>query len=110
MTILSALLVASYAFWDLGADRLSVCFGRLIIRVLSFGRIRVTSEIDEGTAIGVSTCIMLTLFFASFAWRRECSNRALSLVSPFEACFHRLFGDPGPRAMRWAPNERRLWP
>jgi hypothetical protein len=64
LAVFGALLVAAYALWDLGADRLIAGFGRLVIRTLTFGRIRIAADIDESTAMGVSAATVLVLFLA----------------------------------------------
>lgn len=56
------LLVAAYALWDFGADRLVAGFGRLMIRALTLGRVRLASETDESTAMGISAATVLVIF------------------------------------------------
>jgi hypothetical protein len=44
LAVFGALLVAAYALWDLGADQLIAGFGRLVIRTLTFGRVRIAAN------------------------------------------------------------------
>jgi len=59
-----ALLVAAYALWDLGADRLVAGFGRLVGRALTFGRVRIAEDADETTAMAISATTVLVLFLS----------------------------------------------
>ena len=62
IAIFGALLVAAYALWDLGADRLVASFGRLVVRTITFGRIRIAEDADETTAMAISAATVLVLF------------------------------------------------
>ena len=64
LAVFGALLVAAYALWDLGADRLVAGFGRLVVRTLTFGRVRVAEDADELTAMAISAATVLVLFFS----------------------------------------------
>ena len=56
--------MAAYGAWDLGADRLLAGFGRLMIRLVTFGRIRIAPDEDESTAMGVSALTLIVIFLA----------------------------------------------
>jgi hypothetical protein len=62
LAIFGALLVAAYALWDLGADRLVASFGHLVVRTITFGRIRIAEDADETTAMAISAATVLVLF------------------------------------------------
>jgi hypothetical protein len=62
LLVFGATLVAAYALWDLGADHLLASFGRLIIRAVTFGRIRLASDEDETTAMAGSVAVVLVTF------------------------------------------------
>ena len=62
LAIFGALLVAAYALWDLGADRLVASLGRLVVRTITFGRIRIAEDADETTAMAISAATVLVLF------------------------------------------------
>jgi hypothetical protein len=62
LAVFGGLLVAAYALWDFGADRLVTSFGRLVIRTITLGRVRVASDADESTAMGVSAATLLIIF------------------------------------------------
>ena len=64
LAVFGALLVAAYALWDLGADRLLASFGRLVVRGITFGGVRIASKADESTAMGVSAATLLLIFLA----------------------------------------------
>ena len=64
LAIFGALLVAAYALWDLGADRLVASFGRLVVRTITFGRIRIAEDADETTAMAISAAVVLMLFLS----------------------------------------------
>jgi hypothetical protein len=64
LAVFGALLVAAYALWDLGADRLVAGFGRLVIRMLTFGRVRIAEDADETTAMAISAATVLVLFLS----------------------------------------------
>ena len=62
LALLGALLVATYALWDLGADRLVASFGRFVVRTITFGRIRLASDTDYPTAMAMSAATLLVIF------------------------------------------------
>jgi hypothetical protein len=62
LAVFGAFLVAAYALWDLGADRLVAGFGRLVVRTLTFGRVRIASDADESTAMAISAATIIVLF------------------------------------------------
>jgi hypothetical protein len=62
LAVFGAMLVAAYALWDFGADRLLAGFGRLVIRTVTLGRIRLASDADESTAMGISAVTVLVIF------------------------------------------------
>ena len=64
LAVFGALLVAAYALWDLGADRLVAGFGRLVTRALTFGRVRIAEDADETTAMAISAATVLVLFLS----------------------------------------------
>jgi hypothetical protein len=64
LAVFGALLVAAYALWDLGADRLVAGFGRLVILTLTFGRVRIAEDADETTAMAISAATVLVLFLS----------------------------------------------
>jgi hypothetical protein len=64
LAVFGALLVAAYALWNVGADRLVAHFGRVIISTLTFGRVRIAEDADAGTAMAVSAATVLVLFLS----------------------------------------------
>jgi ABC-type sulfate transport system permease subunit len=64
LAVFGALLVAAYALLDLGADRLVAGFGRLVVRTLTFGRVRIAEDTDETTAMAISGATVLVLFLS----------------------------------------------
>ena len=64
LAVFGALLVAAYALWDLGADRLVAGFGRFVVRILTFGRVRIPEDTDETTAMAISAVTVLVLFLS----------------------------------------------
>ena len=66
MLVFGVLLVGAYISWEVGADRLLASFGRLVIRVITFGRIRLSAPTDSSAAMGVAA-ITLLMIFISFA-------------------------------------------
>ena len=62
LAVFGALLVAAYALWDFGADQIVAGFGRLVVRTLTFGRVRVGEDADETTALAISAATVLVLF------------------------------------------------
>ena len=62
MAVFGALLVAAYALWDLGAERLVASFGRLVVRTITFGRVRIAEDADESTVMAISFATVLVLF------------------------------------------------
>ena len=64
LAVFGGLLVAAYALWDLGADRLVAGFGRLVVRTLTFGRVRIPEDADENTAMAISAATVIVLFLS----------------------------------------------
>jgi hypothetical protein len=64
LTVFGALLVAAYALWDLGADRLLAGFGSFVLRAITFGRVRIASDTDFPTAMAVSAATLLVIFLS----------------------------------------------
>jgi hypothetical protein len=64
LAVFGALLVVAYALWDLGADRLVANFGRLVVRTLTFGRVRIADDADETTLMAISAATVLVLFLS----------------------------------------------
>ena len=64
LAVFGALLIAAYALWDLGAERLVASFGRLVVRTMTFGRVRIAEDADESTAMAISVATVLVLFVA----------------------------------------------
>jgi hypothetical protein len=62
--IFGALLVVAYALWDLGADQFVASFGRLVVRTITFGRVRIAEDADESTAMAICVATVLVLFAA----------------------------------------------
>jgi ABC-type Fe3+ transport system permease subunit len=62
LAVFGAMLVAAYALWDLGADRLVASFGRFVVRTITFGRIRLASDTDYPTAMAMSAATLLVIF------------------------------------------------
>jgi ABC-type Fe3+ transport system permease subunit len=64
LAVFGALLVAAYALWDLGADRLLASFGRFVVRAITFGRIRLESDTDYPAAMAMSAATLLVIFIS----------------------------------------------
>jgi len=64
LAVFGGLLVAAYDLWDLGAERLVASFGRLVVRTMTFGRVRIAEDADESTAMAISVATVLVLFVA----------------------------------------------
>ena len=64
LAVFGALLVAAYALWDLGAERFVASFGRLVVRAMTFGRVRIAEDADETTAMAISAATVLVLFLS----------------------------------------------
>jgi hypothetical protein len=64
LAVFGALLVAAFALWDLGAERLVASFGRLVVRTMTFGRVRIAEDADESTAMAISVATVLVVFVA----------------------------------------------
>jgi hypothetical protein len=62
LAVFGAMLVAAYALWDFGAERVLASFGRLVLRAATFGRVAVASDSSEGQAIGIATATLLVIF------------------------------------------------
>ena len=63
---LGIIVVLAYALWDFGVDRLLAAFGCAVVRVVTFGRVRFSSDSDYTRAMGVAA-ITLVLIFVAFA-------------------------------------------
>ena len=57
-------LVAAYVLWDLGADRLLASFGCAVVRLVTFGRVRLSSDGDYSRAMGISAITLIMIFVA----------------------------------------------
>ena len=64
LLVFSALLVGAYVSWEIGADRLLASFGRLVIRAVTLGRVRLSAPTDEGAAMGVAAITLLMIFIS----------------------------------------------
>lgn len=65
LLVFSVLLAGACVSWEIGADRLLASFGRLMIRAVTFGRVRLSAQADESAAMGVAA-ITLVMIFVSF--------------------------------------------
>ena len=61
LAVFGGLLVAAYALWDLGAEWLVASFGRFVVRIMTFGRVRIAEDADDGTVMAVSLVTVLVL-------------------------------------------------
>ena len=57
-------LVAAYALWDLGAERLLAGFGCVVVRVVTLGRVHLSLDEDYSRAMGISAITLLVVFVA----------------------------------------------
>ena len=55
-------LVAAYTLWDLGAEDWLASFGCAVVRVVTFGRVRLSSDGDYSRAMGIATMTLLVIF------------------------------------------------
>lgn len=62
VAIFGAALVVAYALWDFGADRLLASLGCVVARVVTFGRVRLSSDADHSRAMGISAITLLVIF------------------------------------------------
>ena len=62
--ILGAVLVIAYALWDFAADRLLAAFGCAVVRIVTFGRVRLSSDTDFNRAMGIAAITLITIFVA----------------------------------------------
>ena len=62
LAVFGSLLLTAYALWRVGADRALAGFGRFVLRIVTFGRIRLTSESSESTAMGIAAITLLAIF------------------------------------------------
>jgi hypothetical protein len=64
MLFFGVLLVGAHISWEIGADRLLASFRRLVIRVATLGRIRLSAPADSSAAIGVAVITLLMIFIS----------------------------------------------
>ncbi len=64
LLVFSVLLVGAYLSWEIGADRLLASFGRLVIRSVTFGRVRLSAPTDQSAAMGVAAITLLMIFIS----------------------------------------------
>ena len=64
LAALGGALVAAYGLWDLGADRSVASFACAVVRVVTLGRVRLSSEGDYSRAIGIAGITVLVIFIA----------------------------------------------
>lgn len=57
-------LVAAYALWDLGVERLLASFGCVGLRVVTLGRVRLSLDEDYSRAMGIAAITLLLIFVA----------------------------------------------
>jgi hypothetical protein len=62
--VLGAVLLIAYALWDLAADRLLTAFGCAVVRILTFGRVRLSSDTDYSRAMGIAAITLIAIFVA----------------------------------------------
>jgi len=60
--LVAAALVVAYALWDLAADRLLASFGCAVVRLVTFGRVRLSAEGDFTRAMGIAVMTLLVIF------------------------------------------------
>jgi hypothetical protein len=60
--ILGGVLVIAYVLWDIAADRLLAAFGCAVVRILTFGRVRLSSDTDYNRAMGIAVITLITIF------------------------------------------------
>jgi hypothetical protein len=75
VVVFSGALVVAYTLWDFGTDCLLASFGRFVVRAVTFGRVRVASDLTESGAMGVAAATLIVIFL-SFLFR--CFTRALT--------------------------------
>ena len=64
LAALSGALFAAYVFWDLGADRLVANFACAFVRVVTLGRVRLSSEGDYARAMAIAGITVVVVFVA----------------------------------------------
>ena len=57
-------LVAGYALWDFGADRVLASFGCVVLRVVTLGRVHLSVDEDYSRAMGIAAMTLLVIFVA----------------------------------------------
>ena len=62
--VLGAIFVVAYVLWDVAADRLLAIFGCAVIRLITFGRVRLSAEEDFTRAMGIAAMTLLVIFVA----------------------------------------------
>jgi hypothetical protein len=62
--VLGVALLAAYILWDLAADRLLASFGCVVVRLITFGRVRLPSDTDYSRAMGIAAMTLLVIFVA----------------------------------------------
>ena len=55
-------LTIAYALCDVGAHDVVASFGRFVVRIVTFGKVRLADEGDESVAIGVAGFTVVGLF------------------------------------------------
>jgi hypothetical protein len=91
LTVFGALLVAAYALWDFGGDRLVAGFGRLVIRTLTFGGVRIAEDADERVRLwrfllrqfSCFFCLFLSSLHACTDVDSKPSNQSMKPTAPF---------------------------
>jgi len=61
---LGATFVVAYALWDIAADHLLAIFGCAVVRLVTFGRVRLSAEGDFTRAMGIAAMTLLVIFVA----------------------------------------------
>jgi hypothetical protein len=62
VAVFGAALIVAYALWDSGADRLLATLACVVVRVVTFGRVRLSSDQDYSRAMGISAMTLLVIF------------------------------------------------
>ena len=57
-------LVAAFALWDLGGERLLASFGCAVVRVVTLGRVRISTDEDYSRAMGIAAITLIVIFMA----------------------------------------------
>lgn len=64
VVVLGVALFVANALWDLSADRLLASFGCVVVRLVTFGRVRLSSDADHSRAMGIAAITLLAIFVA----------------------------------------------